>query len=187
MTILDLINKSAIMLNVQEVITNKIDISTTNEKDILDSNFALKRLFEFSKMVINEINLHFPNEVEVECQAVNGCISLDSFERLTKVVSVRDRFGYIKYSQVNNTIKVVKDGTYWITFKQGPQINSLLSEIEICVDVVSEDVLVCGLNSYYCLAVGLFEEFNMYHQQYTEKLNKIKNLKVFTMPCRSWE
>jgi len=187
MTILDLISKTAIMLNIQDVINDKTDITENNQEDILTNNFALKRLYEFSKMVINEINMKTPKYIETKCNAIDGYISLDTFERLAKIICVKDKFSCVKYTQESNAIKVQQAGTYWVVFKQYPKVDSLLDEIEICGDSVTEDVYICGLNSYYCLATGLFEEFNIYNQQYTSKLDKIKNLKVFSMPCRSWE
>ena len=72
MTILDLINKSAVMLNIQEVL-NDANISTItpdNETSVLNNNFALKRLYEFSKIVINEISSHLPKDVKTECQSI---------------------------------------------------------------------------------------------------------------------
>lgn len=132
MTVLDLINKSAVMLNIPEVLNDDkiLTITPTNERDVVDGNFALKRLYEFSKIVLNEIN---------------SCIT----QKIADVVSILDN-------------------------------------IDLPTDV-GDDVLVCGLNAYYSLAVGLFAEYNVYKKHYQERLSKLKNLKVFAMPCRSWQ
>ena len=131
MTVLDLINKTSVMLNISEVLNDErvLTINVSNEQEIIDTNFALKRLYEFSKIVLNEID-----------------------------------------SYVSDNISAV---------------NSILNNIDLPADV-GEDILVHGLNMYYALAVGLFEEFNIYNTYYHERLNGIKNLKVFAMPCRSW-
>ena len=84
MTILDLINKSAIMLNVQDVLNERIDMLDFNQENLFSNNFALKRLYEFSKMVINEISMKTLKYIEIECKSVDKYISFDSFERLAK-------------------------------------------------------------------------------------------------------
>lgn len=188
MTILDLINKSSIMLNISEVLNAELgDITTENENEVLANNFALKRLYEFSKIVINEINSHSPTVVQVEYEATNNQIPLSAFERLSKIISVKNQYGYSKYSQVGDCIKVAQNGRYVVEYRQYPEINSILSPIEMDNDIITEDILVYGLNAYYCLATGLFNEFNVYNEHYTNKLNRLKNLKVFAMPCRSWQ
>lgn len=189
MTILDLINKSAIVLNIQEILkdTNLATITVENEATVLESNFALKRLYEFSKIVLNEISSCLPNVKEVECESSNKSISLNLLTRVSKVVGVKNQFGFVNFSIVKEAIKVDKDGTYAVIYNQYPEVDSLLSEIEIYNDMIGEDILVHGLNSYYCLATGLFAEFNVYNSHYTDRLNNLKNLKVFAMPCRSWE
>lgn len=133
MTVLDLINKSAIMLNVQEILNDESlkTITTENEQELLNDNFVLKRLYELSKIVINEIN---------------------------------------SYSHVSSV-----------------EINSLFYQIEIPNSSIGEDVFVYGLNAYYCLAVGLYSEYNIYIEHYNKRIDKFKNLKVFKMPCRSWQ
>lgn len=187
MTILDLINKSAVMLNIPEVLNQDIEISSANEQSVLENNFALKRLYEFTKTVLNEIASYVPKIVEIEHQANDNSIPITAFERLAKIISIKNQFGYVKYSQLDGNIKVPESGVYTIQFKQYPQIDSVLDEIDIYSDMITEDILIYGLNSYYCLATGLFNEFNVYNRYYMDKLSKLKSLKVFAMPCRSWQ
>ena len=189
MTILDLINKSAVMLNIQEVIN---DASLTNldlnsEQDCLNNNFALKRMFEFVKIVLNEISSHLPKITEAECKTTDKKISLDALTRVSKIISVKNNFGHVKYSIVDGNIRLEQDGTYTIIYKQYPLVDSILNEIDIYSDMLGEDILVYGLNAYYCLATGVFSEFNVYNAHYIERLNGLKNLKLFAMPRRSWQ
>lgn len=132
MTILDLINKSAVTLNIPEVLNDEkfANITSSTEQQVLNENFALKRLYEFAKIVLNEIGSHISQDIS--------------------------------------------------------NATSILENIDLPAEI-GEDILVCGLNAYYALAVGLFSEFNIYNTNYRQKLNKIKNLKVFAMPCRSWQ
>ena len=187
MTILDLINKSAVMLNIPEVLNQDFEISSATEHAVLESNFALKRLFEFSKIVLQEIGSYVPKIVEVEYQANGNLIPISEFERLAKIISIKNQFGYVKYSQFEGNIKVPESGLYIIQFKEYPKIDSVLDQIDLYNDMITEDILVYGLNSYYCLAARLFNEFNVYNQHYNDRLNKLKTLKVFAMPCRSWQ
>jgi len=188
MTILDLIKKSAVMLNIQEVLNdNELDgINASNEQTCLDNNFALKRLFEFTKIVLNEISSHLPKIVEVKCNAVGNKIELGTLNRMSKIVSVKNQGMYVKYSVVDNSIKVAQDGEYVVSYKQYPQVDSVLDEVDIYSEYLGEDIFVYGLNAYYCLASGLFSEFNVYNAHYSERLNDLKDLKLFSMPRRRW-
>ena len=62
----------------------------------------------------------------------------------------------------------------------------LFNEIDTLNGVIGDDLLVNGLNAYYCLSAGLFEEYNVYNARYIDTLSSLKNPKVFAMPCRSW-
>ena len=188
MTILDLINKSAIMLNIQEVLNDNAlaDITANTEANVIDNNFALKRLYEFSKIVLNEISSYLSKIAHAEYSSKDNKIPLSVLDRLSKIISIKNEFGYVKYKLIDDNIVVDENGVYTITFNQYPQANSLLNEIELNSEI-GEDVLVYGLNSYYCLATGLLNEYNVYNAHYIDRLSKINNLKLFSMPCRSWE
>lgn len=187
MTILDLINKSAVMLNIPEVLNDEMiaNLTVETEQEILTNNFAFKRLYEFSKIVLNEINSYMPRAEEVVCKSVDKKISLENFVNMSKIIGVKGQYGYVKYLIVEDLLVVEEDDTYTIIYEALPNVVSVLDEITLSHNV-AEDMLVYGLNAYYCLAVGLFSEFNIYNEHYHERLNKLKNLKVFAMPCRSW-
>lgn len=188
MTILDLINKSAVMLNIQEVLNENLNsITADNEAEVLANNFALKRLYEFSKIVLNEISSHLPKVEQYVCEAKGNKIELSTLTRLGKVVGVKNNTGYVDFNISGGAINVKEDGIYLVVFNQYPKTDSVLDEIEQCNQLITDDILVNGLNSYYCLATGLFNEFNIYHSHYAEKLAGFKKLKVFSMPNRSWE
>lgn len=186
MTILDLIKKSAIMLNIKQVLEDESlnSVTSENEVNVLSNNFELKRLFEFSKLVLNEVISYSPNIKRKEFKVENGAISIDEIDNVLKIIGVKNDSGYVKFSIVDNQIKL-KDGVYTIIYNQSPIVDSILSNIDINGDV-SEDLLVAGVNSYYCLATGLYAEYNVYNSQFVDRLSRIKNLKLFAMPCRSW-
>ena len=188
MTVLDLINKSAIMLNIKEVLDDKnLDtISIENEQDVLANNFALKRLYEFAKIVIYEIASHIASVKEIKCKSTDKEILITDIDDMAKIIGVKNHYGYVKYSLTEDAIKLDEDDVYTVIYTQRPIINSVLCEIALPNAEMGDDILIHGLNSYYCLAVGLFKEFNVYNESYADKLSKLKNLKVFAMPCRSW-
>ncbi|MFQ6724495.1 MAG: hypothetical protein ACLRFE_04120 [Clostridia bacterium] len=187
MTILDLIKKSAITLNIKEVIdcAELGSINFENEQEILNNNFALKRLFEFAKLVISEVSSYSPKVDEVELSSVDGKINIDSIHDLLKIIAIKNEYGYAKFIEQNNNIVVDDDGEYTIVYYKAPEVNSVLSKIEINKQL-GEDLLLMGVNSYYCLATGLYAEYNIYNNQYVDRLSRIRNLKIFSMPCRSW-
>lgn len=188
MTILDLINKSAIMLNIQEVL-NDVDLSNITqytEQSVIDKNFALKRLYQFAKIVVNEVNSYQPVIKEVALSTTNKQIAFSELNNMSKIVSIKDDSGYIRCKFSDTHILFDNDGKYTISYTQAININSVFDEISLNVDEIGEDLFIAGLNAYYCLSTGLFQEFNVYNSNYVDKLSRLKNLKLFAMPCRSW-
>lgn len=189
MTVLELIKKSAIMLNIKEILDENLDsVDETNETTILNNNFALKRMFEFVKVMLSEISSSYiPIIKEMKCSSSEGKILLNNFTNLAKVIGVKYNDKFTKYTIDNNSIIVNKDGEFVVVYRTQPNVSSLLDDVEIFDETIGEDTLVYGLNSYYCLATGLFQEFNVYNENYSSKLSKLSNGKLFDMPCRRWE
>ncbi|MBQ8522778.1 MAG: hypothetical protein IJ458_03860 [Clostridia bacterium] len=189
MTALDLIQRSATMLNVKQILDDeRLNDSTSliSEEDLLSSNFELKRMFEFVKIVVNEV-ASYSNELKVvTCSTQNKKIQLNLINNVLKVVAVKSGDKYVKYQIYNNDIVLDEDGVYDVVINSYPQIDGLRYNINIINREAGEDLFLCGLNAYYCLANGLFAEYNVYNSSYVDKLSRIKNLKLFAMPCRSW-
>lgn len=189
MTVLDLIKKSAIMLNVKEILDEDLaSINATNETAILTNNFALNRMFEFVKIMLSEISsCYLPIVKEKKCNSIQCKISLDNFTNMSKIVGVKHNDRFTHFTIEDDNIIVKQDGEYIVVYRQQPNVESVLDEVELFDEVIGEDIMVYGLNSYYCLANGLFEEFNVYNENYSHKLAKLTNCKLFSMPCRRWE
>lgn len=189
MTILELIKKSAVMLNIRQILDDDSldNINYDNEQSILSDNFTLTRLFEFAKLVVNEVYSYAPSFRQVEFTAVDKKISLVHLSNFVKIISVKQDDRYVKYSiNSGRVVTVDRDGKYLITYSSCPDITSVVDSIEINNGDITDDIFVYGLSSYYCLAMGLFAEFNIYNAQYVDRLSHIKHLKLFAMPCRSW-
>lgn len=188
MTILDLIKKSAVMLNIRQVLDddNIDNVDHSNEFEVLENNFTINRLFEFAKLVVNEVYSYIPNKRQITLKSKDKKLNLASISNLVKVTSVKKDNKYVKYSANEKVVTVDEDGEYTVCYNSCPYIIGLMDGLQINNGEINEDIFVYGLNSYYCLATGLFAEFNIYNSQYTDRLSQIKNLKLFAMPCRSW-
>jgi len=186
MRILDLIMKSAVILNVDQILKDDSVINYKGNSDtVLDGNKELKRMYELSKIVVNEVSSYVPLKGESKIQSKNKSISLYSFVDLIRIVDVKNKFGHVHFKLTDSCIYVDEDGEYTVTYYAYPSIDYLDDPVPV-KGCASEDLFVAGLNSYYCLATGLYAEYNVYNSQYVDKLSRINNLKLFSMPCRSW-
>ncbi|MBQ7798646.1 MAG: hypothetical protein IJ371_05950 [Clostridia bacterium] len=189
MNILDLIKKSATILNIHQILDDSSleDVTVDNEASILAKNSELKRVFELAKVVIEEASAHSKNLTSSTIYTYNQKINMYSYDYIDKVVDVQDENGVsVEYEIDNGNIRFKQDGKYTIIYYRNPYSNSLLSYIDMHRYNINEALLVNGLNAYYCLSVGLADEYNEYNNKYLELLSHVKNLKIFAMPCRSW-
>ena len=190
MTALDLIKKSATILNVTDVLEDQSlnTITKANSEDVLENNFALNRFFEILKIMLHDIASEYaPITKEKVCISDNKTISFAEFENLLKIVAVTIDKVPVRYKIYNNAIKTDFDGVFNVKYNVCPEIENLLDEIEVFDKGIGSDLLVYGVSSLYCLAVGLIDEFEVYNNLYSEKLSAIKTLKVIEMPARRWE
>lgn len=188
MNILDLIKKSAITLNIQSVLDDDSleDVSNGDQETILNNNFELKRLFEFAKLVLSEVSSIKPRIDKTNLTTKDKRIFLHQLAGIGKLLAVKNQYGYVKYEITSGYIMFDEDGTYTFIYQQIPSTATLEDTIECATLGVGEDVLVCGLNAYYCLAKGMFAEYNVYKAQYDDGRARVKDMKVFAMPCRRW-
>lgn len=188
MTVLDLIKKSAVILNIDEISNASLNtITAENELEVLENNVALKKLYELTMLMLNEIATYYmPIMKTVELNSVDKKIDLSKCQNVLKVVGVKLDDVFVKFFVEDGNILVKNDGCYTVIFQQTPAIQSLLDNVNFFDENVSEDLLVDGLNSYYCLACGLFKEFSLYNEKYSKKLANLRNLPIFNLPCRSW-
>lgn len=187
MTILELINKTALMLNISPILDDKniVDVTESNEAEIVSKNLTLKKLHEFAKVMLNEVESYLPKVAKLKAKTTDKKISLIGKD-IINIISVKNDFGYVKYEKVGSNLIFDTDGEYTIIYNQKLKTDSVLDIIENHNGQIGDDLLVNGLSSYYCLSMGMFAEFNVYHAHYVERLSQLKSLKVFSMPCRSW-
>lgn len=188
MTILDLIKKSATILNVAEILNDSAleNLGISKEQDALANNFTLTRYFELAKLVINEVGSYAPIIKRHIFKTQNNVIDVYGVAGCVKVISVENDNGYVKFDVIEGKIYLKENGSYYVTYASLSQTDYLNDSIDTRTTGVGEEVFINGLNAYYCLAMGLYAEYNVYNAQYVDRLNGIKKLKVFAMPCRSW-
>lgn len=188
MTILDLIKKTAVIFNIESVLEDP-DLSTlTNntQSTILSNNTQLNRMFELTKIVLSEVYAYISKEVEVKVNSENKQINKSLLGEIAKVVSLKDGCGKVDFTLNDNGIEIGQDGEYVVKCIVAPNVKYLLNEIDMLNGDISEDLLINGLNAYYCLTAGLFEEYNVYNARYIDGFSRLRNPKLFAMPCRSW-
>lgn len=192
MTIENLIKRSSIMLKIDDVLNDDNLFGEGREPTevMIANNPTLRLMFELAKQVIFEVNSYIQKERTTEAWVVG-----DNKMRITtfingataKILSVRDEQGrYVDFWINNEFLILEKEGRYTIRYSCEPNVPNMFVDIDLCKGPVSEDLIVNGLNAYYCLSNGMINEFNIYHSHYVDGLNRLRKGKVFSMPCRRW-
>ena len=188
MTILDLIKRTAVIFDIDDILkdSNLENFTESAQNTILGANDQLNRMFELVKLVLGEVYSYISKEVEIVVNSIDGCIDKSVLGSVGRIVSVKDQYGSVNYTFKDNGIIVGQAGEYVVKCVIAPNTKYLSDKIDMFNMGISEDLLVNGLNSYYCLTAGLFEEYNVYNARYIDALTRLKNPKLFAMPCRSW-
>ena len=113
-------------------------------------------------------------------------IELSKFHNLIKILQIKKDNVSIKFSIKNGIVCLPFDGEFVVRYSSFLTIEKLEDEIDLAEIGMNSDILLYGLSAFYCLAVGLFDEFNVYNAIYNEKGEAGKKLKISEMPFRSW-
>ena len=186
MKLIDILIRAAQLLGLeQESDTLK---STTQETESETCNKTnIKRLFELSKFSIQELcSNYLPVSNRTNITTTNSSFSLKDLTNYIRIQNVYEQGKLAKYKIINRNIVFEKDGEYTIEYFTYPLITSLFDELDF-IQNFNPDVVVLGLCAYYCLAVGLFDEYQKFHDAYVERAESLKSLKVFALPSRRWE
>ena len=92
----------------------------------------------------------------------------------------------VPYKIINRNLTFENNGNYEVCYYSYPEIESLFEEVDF-LQKLNGDVIIFGLCSYFCLSKGLFEDFHELHDKYIERAECLKDMKIFTLPQRSWE
>lgn len=187
MKIIEIMKESATLLGLNEDrdIMETFDMETEIEK--LAENPNIASLFNLIKYSIRELCTNYIPMVDaLSANIMNQKLPLSDLPNFIRIQNIMRNGVLIKFKIINRNIIVEEDGEYEIQYATYPEIRSVFDEIDY-LENFSPDVIVLGLCSYYALAHGMFSEFEQMHEQYVEKAESLKNLKIFEMPSRRWE
>jgi len=190
MTALEIIKKSALLLNVKEVLEDDslTNVTDKNCETIVENNFVVNRMYEILKILLTNIASDYAPIIKFKkVKSQNQIIKILDVDKDIKFMQVRKDNIPVKYKLYNDNINLAFDGEFEIKYSQTPTLNNLLEDINFFNGQISSDLLVYGLSALYCLAVGLFDEFNVYNTIYMDRLSAVKALKIIDMPYRRWE
>ena len=186
MKVVDIIKQSATLLDLTEAEKALNNITEENEGLAL-SNEDVYCLFNLVKYSIQELCTNYVPVAAIETvKTYNKAIEINKLTNFIRVQNIYKDEELVKYKIINRCIYFEEDGEYSVQYATYPQIESLLEEIDFLSNF-SPDIVVLGLSAYYALSKGRFDEFEIYHNQYVEKAESIKGLKMFNMPQRRWE
>ena len=186
MKVIEIMKLSAEMLGLNQIHKTLIEATEETESEVLaqDEIAKMLSLFELSvqELCTNYISVYVEEEIEIS----GNKFALSQLNNFVKVVSVSNENGLIKHKIINRNLVVESDGKYVVKYCTYPTIKTLFADIDFLTEF-SPDVLVLGLCSYFTVAMGMFKEFEIFHEQYLEKANTFKNLRLFELPLRRWE
>ena len=157
-----------------------------NETEILQ-NEEVESLFNLLKLSIRELCTNYAPVERIETfEITNNELKLADLINFIRIKSVKKGNSTVPYKILNRNLTVNENGKYEVSFYSYPEIETLFDEIDF-LQKLNADVIVFGLCAYFCLSKGLFEDFHEMHDKYIERAECVKDLKIFTLPQRSWE
>ncbi len=185
MTIRDVLIMSANLLNLPEV--DDIEaITSENCTEVMQSNKVVSKLYRLAITSLREICFNYlPVITETDIRAVDGKIEVNVLEDFVKLVKVKHNDKLVNYKFKNGIITVDEDNVYCVQYIQNPKISSILDQLDI-FEELSPDILVLGICAYYAISMGMYDEFEYYHEEYLKRAEAIKKLGIYQLPNRRW-
>ena len=186
MEVIDIIKQSIHLLSLNEYYDVVDKASKESEEEIL-KNEEIKKLLNITNLVLNDLcTNYFPIVNKQIVNITNKNYPIKNLINFYKIKNVKKNNMVENYKIISKDIVVENEGEYEINYYYLPQVNSLFDELDF-LSTLSPEVLVYGLCAFYCLSIGLFDEFKIYNDKYKTRAEAIKNLKVFELPKRKWE
>lgn len=197
MKLRDIVKLSAIMLNLDDVLSSEelydasYDIDSEDEVltdgDDIDKTFNL--LIRCFNLAYSEIATDYvPLLDSCEIQVSGGEFDLTSLDNtFYKFIKLEDKLGReIKCNIYNNTLKA-QDGTYNLIYCYVPEFCSLNDDVNNFNGKILDRVFAYGINKEYCYISGMYEEANSYKIKFEESLKACcQNKKSVILPRRRW-
>ncbi len=186
MNLKEVLIMSASMLDLASVNDALETIDADNEQTILIENEQVKKLFNLAIVSFKEICFRYlPIIAEHTLESSNKTILTSSLEDFVKIVRVKKDDKITSYKYKNGVISLDEDGFYTVEYIKNPIINSMLEDLSILNDF-GPDILMFGICAYYTIGMGLYDEFEYYHNEYISRCESAKKLANCDLPARSW-
>ena len=184
MQVIDIIKQATELLSLTD--ENEVLNTLTKENESELDSQDVKRMFTIFKLMLND----FCTNYTPLCSTQNIKVEDNNFPikdivNFYKIKNIKNGNRIVNYKIVNKNI-VINNGEYVVNYYSLPNVNSFFDELDF-LSSLSPEVLVFGLCAFYCLSVGLFDEFKIYNEKYKSRAEAIKNLKIFEMPQRKWQ
>ncbi len=180
MVIKDALNLLGLNIELEQV-TKLEQAEEGNLQDELFKEEKVKQLYSLLNLSIRELCTNYlPLTMEQEVKSDNCKIKLSELKNFIRVLQVKLNNKIVKHKIINHNLVLPIDGNFVVKYVGYPKISSINDTIEL--DMANTDVVVLGLCAYYCLANGMFDEFNRFNSEYREKAEKVKEMKTFVMP-----
>ena len=169
---------------------NECDIlrgSNNATEDYSLENPNINRMYKLCKFAIQELCTNYiPVIAEKQIEYTDAKYPLMNFPNRIRFVSVTQNNQPVKYKIINQKLVLPSPGIYVVKYETYQTFTSMFDDLTFLPDV-HQDVLVFGVCAYFCLATGLFENYETYHKKYIERAESLKNMRVFDLPRRRWE
>ena len=198
MKLREIIKLSAIMLNLDEILSSEdlyddtYDITsedtTLTEGESIDISFNLLiRCFNlaYSEIATDYIPLIDCCKITVE----NGEYNLSNLtKKFYKLVKLEDKYGSAVKCNIYNNVLKAKDGEYNLIYCYLPSFATLNSDIIDFNGKVVDRIFAYGLNKEYCYICGMYDEANSYKEKFEDCLKSCSTIKKnLVLPRRRWE
>ncbi len=188
MQIIDIIKSGCNLLGLGDelALLEAADSGDETSEETLLQDSTISRLFNLCRFSIQEICTNY--QISLDTQTITTTDRTYSIKNLTNFIRMhgaKKDGKKVRFKLNGRNLVFREEGEYEICYCTYPEITSIFDEIDF-VSNISLDLYVYGLCAYYCLAVGMFDDFKDFHERYTEKAEKIKELRIFELPEKRW-
>lgn len=185
MKVKEILTDACILLGLDAESEKLKDTNLTEQEKLADAQ--IKKLYNLLQLSLRELCANYlPILKSINKSTANKEISMTDVDNVIRINNVKLNDAPVKYKFVEGKIILSLDGEFEIIYSSYPKINSIEDELNFLPNF-NPDVIVLGLCSYYCIANGLFEEFTKYNDRYLKKAQGLREIKMFTLPKRSWQ
>ena len=186
MKIIDILVDSANLLG----LSREMEIlCATTEENVEETmkNSNISTMFRLVKFSIQELCTNYvPVATTQNFVTNNKMYPVSNLKNYIKVQKVCKNDDVVNFKIISRNIVMAEDGEYTVQYTTYPEIENIFEDVDFAVDF-GVDAIILGLCSYFALAKGMYNEFETFHDQYLDKANSIKSLRIFDLPKRRWE